>query len=82
MSTSAPIQIPEDVSQALERAARRRHTTQAEVIVEALRYYLGVWDQAAIDQACREVNATDAADTELQAAMEQVYKEHAFEDAK
>jgi predicted transcriptional regulator len=75
----ASIQIPPDVSEALERAAKQRRVTEAEVIVDALRYYLGIINQDAIDRACREINEADRQDPELQAVMEQVYLENMFE---
>jgi hypothetical protein len=81
MGRSANIIIPADIS-ALARSAKRRRTTQAEVIVDALRYSLSVIDQDAIDRTCRGINEADRDDPELEAVMEQVYLDHAFEDVR
>lgn len=68
--SSASIRIPDDVSAALDRAAKQCNKSQSELIVEALRAYLGAYDAAAArreaDRICKEINEADAKDPELQ----------------
>lgn len=56
---------------------KARRTTQSELIVAALRQYLGVHDSAAerleAERICREINEADALDEELWPWMESMY---------
>lgn len=74
------IQMPADVAAALDRAVRQRRTSQSELIVAALRQYLGVHDlpvkRQEAERVCREINEADALDAELWPWMESMYADN------